>query len=106
MAVDRYFFIMIFAAGILIGGILVMKPEAAEASIPPYLWLLACMLVFESRLPARARRARHHDRHEHPRDRVCDRDGADRRDRIFHRFAGAAFLRPRASALPMISSTW
>jgi hypothetical protein len=48
MAVDRYFFIMIFIAGILIGAVLVMKPEAAEASIPPYLWLLACMLVFET----------------------------------------------------------
>jgi hypothetical protein len=48
MPVDRYFFIVIFAAGILIGGILVMKPETAEAGVPPYLWLLACMLVFES----------------------------------------------------------
>lgn len=48
MAVDRYFFIMIFAAGILIGGVLVVKPEAAEAGVPPYLWLLACMLIFET----------------------------------------------------------
>jgi hypothetical protein len=47
MAVDRYFFIMIFAASVLIGGFLVARPEAAEASIPPYLWLLGCMLIFE-----------------------------------------------------------
>jgi hypothetical protein len=47
MPVDRYFFIVIIAAGILIGGILVVKPEAAEAGAPPFLWLLACMLIFE-----------------------------------------------------------
>jgi hypothetical protein len=47
MPVDRYFFMMIFAASVLIGGFLVARPETAEASIPPYLWLLGCMLIFE-----------------------------------------------------------
>ncbi|HVT55285.1 MAG TPA: hypothetical protein VHD34_04465 [Xanthobacteraceae bacterium] len=48
MAVDRYFFIMTIAAGIIIGGILAVKPEAANAGVPPFLWLLACMLIFET----------------------------------------------------------
>lgn len=48
MPVERYFFAMIIAAGIVIGIVLVAKPQAAEASIPPYLWLLACMLIFET----------------------------------------------------------
>jgi hypothetical protein len=47
MPIDRYFFMMIFAASVLIGGFLVARPETAEASIPPYLWLLGCMLIFE-----------------------------------------------------------
>ncbi|HWJ99297.1 MAG TPA: hypothetical protein VNR41_01170 [Xanthobacteraceae bacterium] len=47
MAVDRYFFIVIFVASVLIGGFLIARPETAEASIPPYLWLLGCMLIFE-----------------------------------------------------------
>lgn len=47
MPIDRYFFAMIIAAGIVIGLVLVAKPEIADASIPPYLWLLSCMLIFE-----------------------------------------------------------
>lgn len=47
MPVDRYFFILIFVASVLIGVFLIAKPETAEASIPPYLWLLGVMLVFE-----------------------------------------------------------
>ena len=48
MPVDRYFFLMNIAAGIIIGLVLVAKPETAEASIPPYLWLLTCMLIYEA----------------------------------------------------------
>ncbi len=47
MPVDRYFFIVIFAASVAIGIFLIARPETAEASVPPYLWLLGCMLVFE-----------------------------------------------------------
>jgi hypothetical protein len=47
MPVGSYFFAMIIIAGIAIGALLVAKPEAADASIPPYLWLLGCMLIFE-----------------------------------------------------------
>lgn len=57
MPVERYFFAMIFAAGIVIGIVLVAKPQAAEASIPPYLWLLACMLIFETAAFLRSRGA-------------------------------------------------
>ncbi len=48
LTVDSYFFAMIIAAGVIIGAVLVAKPEAADAGIPPYLWLLVCMLVFET----------------------------------------------------------
>jgi hypothetical protein len=48
LTVESYFFATIIAAGIIIGAILVVKPEAADAGIPPYLWLLACMLIFET----------------------------------------------------------
>lgn len=48
MAIDRYFFLMVIAAGIVIGGVLVARPQTAEAGLPPYLWLLGCMLIFET----------------------------------------------------------
>ncbi len=48
MPVDRYFLMMIVAAGIVSGAVLVMRPELAEANLPPYLWLFACMLLFET----------------------------------------------------------
>ena len=57
MPVERYFFAMIFAAGIVSGIVLAARPQAAEASIPPYLWLLACMLVFETAAFLRGRGA-------------------------------------------------
>jgi|GEM_PF-1271242 len=57
MPVERYFFAMIIAAGIVIGIVLVAKPQTAEASIPPYLWLLACMLIFETTAFLRGRGA-------------------------------------------------
>jgi hypothetical protein len=47
MPVGSYFFIVSIVAGIAIGSVLVARPEAADARIPPYLWLLACMLIFE-----------------------------------------------------------
>jgi len=48
MLVERYFFAMIIAVGIASGVFLVVKPEAGEASLPPYLWLFVCMLIFET----------------------------------------------------------
>jgi hypothetical protein len=48
MPVERYFFMMVIAVGIASGVFLVIKPEAGEASLPPYLWLFVCMLVFET----------------------------------------------------------
>jgi hypothetical protein len=48
LTVDSYFFMMIIAASAIIGLVLVAKPETASASVPPYLWLIACMLIFET----------------------------------------------------------
>lgn len=57
LTIDSYFLAMAIAAGILFGAVLVLKPEAAEASLPPYLWLLACMLIFETAAFLRGRGA-------------------------------------------------
>ena len=47
MPIGSYFFAMIIIAGIAIGALLVVKPETGDASIPPFIWLLGCMLIFE-----------------------------------------------------------
>ena len=47
MPIGSYFLAMIIAAGIAIGAVLVVKPEASDGSIPPFIWLLGCMLIFE-----------------------------------------------------------
>lgn len=47
MPVGSYFLAMIIIAGIAIGALLVVKPETADTSIPPFIWLLGCMLIFE-----------------------------------------------------------
>jgi len=47
MPIGSYFFAMIIIASIAIGILLAVKPETADASIPPFIWLLGCMLIFE-----------------------------------------------------------
>lgn len=47
MAINRIFLSYMAVAGVGIGVILVIAPEARNFRVPPYFWILALMIAFE-----------------------------------------------------------
>jgi len=45
--INYIFLAYVAVVGLAIGGVLVVKPEWAELRIPPFLWLLIAMALFE-----------------------------------------------------------
>lgn len=57
MTIDRIFIAFMVLCGLVIAGILVAVPEARDARIPPYFWVLIAMAVFEGLAFARSQGA-------------------------------------------------
>lgn len=47
MPINRIFLTYMTVAGVAIGAILVIAPEARNFRVPPYFWILALMIAFE-----------------------------------------------------------
>jgi len=47
MPINRFFLSYMAIAGIAIGIVLVIAPEARNFKVPPYFWILALMIAFE-----------------------------------------------------------
>jgi len=57
MTIDRIFIAFMVLAGLAVGGVLVIEPEARNYRIAPYFWVLIAMVVFELAAYARGRGA-------------------------------------------------
>lgn len=47
MPINRFFLSYMAIAGVAIGIVLVIAPEARNFKVPPYFWILALMIAFE-----------------------------------------------------------
>jgi phosphatidylglycerophosphate synthase len=57
MTIDRFFIGFMMLAGVAVGAVLVIEPEARNYRIAPYFWVLIAMVVFELAAYARGRGA-------------------------------------------------
>jgi len=57
MTIDRIFIAFMVLAGLGVGAVLVIEPEARNYRIAPYFWVLIAMVVFELVAYARGRGA-------------------------------------------------
>jgi hypothetical protein len=57
MSIDRIFIAFMSACGLILAGLVVLFPQSRDTAIPPYIWVLVPMAIFEAIAFALARGA-------------------------------------------------